>query len=180
RAVRGQRFWRETGDGARWRRHDRHDAGSPGGRQRVQPGADSAAQALSGATLPPMRRLLPFALLLLAAIALALWRRATAAPEAPPSTGAALRGGTTAPAAAGDKSQPTPDAAPAQRDAIDERPEGPLVRGRVTGLLFGVPWTQPIQFELEGHDTERGGVQHHRERFVPGGDGAFALQLPAW
>src|SRR5262249_11917493 len=53
-------------------------------------------------------------------------------------------------------------------------------RGRVTGLLFGVPWTQPIQFELEGHDTERGGVQHHRERFVPDGDGAFAMRLPAW
>jgi hypothetical protein len=131
-----------------------------------------------------MRRMLPVAvLMLLVAAAVLLWRQGPGAPPAAPAErarpGDAPTSIATAGAGATGPASP-PEPSPLQREAEPPPPEGPLMRGRVTGLLFGVPWTQPIQFEFEGHDMERGGVQHHRERFVPEGDGAFALRLPAW
>jgi hypothetical protein len=129
-----------------------------------------------------MRRVFAGVLLLLALVtALLVWWRSVELPGSGPPP--PQRSDAAAPASA-TALQGSPDGAATssgpQRDAVDVAEPEPLLHGRVTGLLFGVPWTGAIQLELAGNDTKRGRRQDHRERFVPAADGTFTLQLPAW
>jgi hypothetical protein len=149
-------------------------------RARLAAPVDDGVNALDNSAV---RRLLPGTLLvLLLAAALLLWWRGPGAPLiAPPAPDRGAAAACTTTGATGDAPAALPPAAlPATERLAVDAPDEPLLHCRVTGLLFAVPWTGAIQFEFDGHDTLRGGVQHYRERVVPGADGAFALRLPAW
>ena len=135
-----------------------------------------------------MRIILRSLIVLVAAVLCALlWRNgAGGAPLGAPGAGA---GGpppmATAPiaGAAGDTSDRTAAPTGAERVPVPlprtGEPAGPLLRCRLVGFQRSVPWTTPIQFELQVTDPEQA-VRRYRERAVPDLEGTFALRLPFW